>query len=81
MTVRVVVADDNELLRAGLVTVLASDAGLEVVGEAPDGPAAVRLAHDLQPDVVLMDVEMPGETASRPSPGSARSLPPCAAWC
>ena len=60
MTVRVVVADDNVLLRAGLVTVLGSDPGLEVVGEADDGPAAVELALALAPDVVLMDVEMPG---------------------
>lgn len=60
MTVRVVVVDDNALLRAGLTTVLASDRGLEVVGEAPDGPAAVRLVVREQPDVVLMDVEMPG---------------------
>ena len=60
MTVRVVVVDDNALLRAGLTTVLASDPGLEVVGEAPDGPAAVRLVVREQPDVALMDVEMPG---------------------
>jgi DNA-binding NarL/FixJ family response regulator len=60
MSVRVLVVDDNELLRAGLVTVLASDPGLDVVGEAADGPSAVRLARDLGPDVVLMDVEMPG---------------------
>ncbi|CAA9313890.1 MAG: Two-component transcriptional response regulator, LuxR family [uncultured Friedmanniella sp.] len=60
MTVRVLVVDDNELLRAGLVTVLRSDARLEVVGEAASGPAAVRQALDLRPDVVLMDVEMPG---------------------
>ena len=60
MTVRVLVADDNVLLRAGLVTVLGSDAGLEVVGEADSGPAAVDLAADLHPDVVLMDVEMAG---------------------
>lgn len=60
MTVRVLVVDDNELLRAGLATVLASDPGLEVVGEAADGPTAVALSLELWPDVVLMDVEMPG---------------------
>jgi DNA-binding NarL/FixJ family response regulator len=60
VTVRVVVVDDNELLRAGLVTVLASDPAIEVVGEASDGPAGVRLATAAAPDVVLMDVEMPG---------------------
>ncbi len=60
MTVRVVVVDDNELLRAGLVTVLGSDEEVDVVGEAADGPAGVRLALEQQPDVVLMDVEMPG---------------------
>lgn len=60
MTVRVLVVDDHELLRAGLVTVLESDPELAVVGQAGDGPSAVRLARDLQPDVVLMDVEMPG---------------------
>jgi DNA-binding NarL/FixJ family response regulator len=60
MTVRVLVVDDHDLLRAGLVTVLESDPGIAVVGEAPDGPTAVRLAKDLAPDVVLMDVEMPG---------------------
>ena len=60
MTVRIVVADDNELLRAGLVAVLASDPELEVVAEAADGPAAVLAATRLRPEVVLMDVEMPG---------------------
>lgn len=54
------VVDDNELLRAGLATVLASDPGITVVGQATDGPAAVRLGSELLPDVVLMDVEMPG---------------------
>lgn len=60
MTVRVVVVDDDPLLRAGLVTVLGVDEGIDVVGEAADGPAGVRLVLEHQPDVVLMDVEMPG---------------------
>lgn len=60
MTVRVVVADDNELLRAGLVTVLTSDPDVEVVGEASHGPGAVAVCREARPDVVLMDVEMPG---------------------
>ena len=60
MSIRVLVTDDNELLRAGLVTVLHSDPGVSVVGQAADGPQAVRLASQLLPDVALMDVEMPG---------------------
>jgi DNA-binding NarL/FixJ family response regulator len=60
VTVRVTVADDNQLLRAGLVTVLDSDPAIDVVGEAADGPGAVRVALRERPDVVLMDVEMPG---------------------
>ena len=54
------VVDDSELLRAGLVTVLTSDPGIEVVGQAADGPAGVRACREHRPDLVLMDVEMPG---------------------
>ena len=60
MTIRVVIVDDNELLRAGLLTVLGSDPEISVVGEADSGPAGVREALAQQPDLVLMDVEMPG---------------------
>lgn len=60
MSIRVLVVDDNDLPRAGLVTVLESDPDIRVVGEAADGPAAVRRCAELAPDVVLMDVEMPG---------------------
>ena len=57
---RVLVADDQELVRAGLDMVLAGDSGIEVVGQAADGIEAVRLAAALVPDVVLMDIRMPG---------------------
>jgi len=60
VTVRVLVVDDHELLRAGLVTVLESDPEITVVGQACDGPSALRAARELCPDVVLMDVEMSG---------------------
>jgi DNA-binding NarL/FixJ family response regulator len=58
--VRVVVADDQAAVRTGLVMILGSAADIEVVGEAGDGLTAVQLATRLRPDVVLMDVRMPG---------------------
>ena len=60
MTVRVLIVDDHDLLRAGLSTVLGLDPDIDVVGEASDGTTAVRMVRELQPDVVLMDVQMPG---------------------
>ena len=59
MTIRVLVADDQELVLAGLDMLLAGAPGVEVVGQASDGLEAVELATTLQPDVVLMDVRMP----------------------
>jgi DNA-binding NarL/FixJ family response regulator len=58
--VRVLIADDDDLMRAGLRAVLASDPGIEVVAEAGEGRTAVAAARELRPDVVLMDVRMPG---------------------
>ena len=58
--VRVLIADDDDLMRAGLRAVLSSDTAIEVVGEASDGATAVKQAGRLAPDVVLMDVRMPG---------------------
>ncbi|SES23491.1 two component transcriptional regulator, LuxR family [Pedococcus cremeus] len=58
--IRVLLADDHPVYRDGLAALLASVEGLEVVGTAEDGLAAVALATELQPDVVVMDVQMPG---------------------
>ena len=58
-TIRVVVADDQELVRSGFRMILDARPDLEVVGEAGDGAEAARLVERLQPDIVLMDVRMP----------------------
>ncbi|MEK8226368.1 response regulator transcription factor [Oerskovia sp. M15] len=70
--IRVLLADDHAAIRAGLRFLLASADDIEVVGEAADGSSAIANARALRPDVVLMDLRMPGSTASRP-PG--RSSP------
>jgi len=60
MSTRVLVADDHSAIRSGLVMILGGGEGIEVVGEAADGATAVRMARSLRPDVVLMDIRMPG---------------------
>jgi DNA-binding NarL/FixJ family response regulator len=58
--IRVVLADDQALVRAGFVSLLDAQEDIEVVGQADDGEDAIRLAAELSPDVVLMDIRMPG---------------------
>jgi DNA-binding NarL/FixJ family response regulator len=57
---RVVLADDHTLVRSGIRRILEAQPGFEVVGEAGDGAAAVQLVKDLEPDVVVLDLNMPG---------------------
>jgi DNA-binding NarL/FixJ family response regulator len=59
VSVRVLVVDDQELVRAGFTMILSSDEDIEVVGEASDGVEAIAAARRLRPDVVLMDIRMP----------------------
>jgi DNA-binding NarL/FixJ family response regulator len=60
MTIRVVLADDQPLVRVGLRVLIADTDGIEVTGEAATGAQAVQLARDTRPDVVVMDIRMPG---------------------
>jgi DNA-binding NarL/FixJ family response regulator len=76
--IRVVLADDQSVVRAGFRVILELAGDIEVVGECADGPTAVRLARRLDPDVVCMDVRMPGGdglTATREIVSGAGSAP------
>jgi len=58
-TIRILIADDHAVVRKGLGTLISSEPGMELIGEAADGIEAVELARTLQPDVVLLDIVMP----------------------
>ena len=59
MTLKILIADDHGILRAGLRTLLKAEPQLEVVGEAENGEEAILLAEQLKPDVILLDMSMP----------------------
>jgi two-component system, NarL family, response regulator LiaR len=75
MTIRIVLADDHMVVRQGLRMFLSLDSELEVVGEANDGAEAVELAHQLRPDVVLMDLLMPHMDGIAATAAIRRDLP------
>ncbi len=77
--IRVLVVDDQALVRAGFVMILETEPGIEVVGEAAHGAGAVELSHRLAPDVIVMDIRMPemdGIEATRIIRGTPESAAP-----
>jgi len=75
MTIRVLLADDHGMIRQGQRLFLAHDPEIEVVGEAADGDGAVALAAELRPDVVLMDLRLPGTDGVAATAAIRRDLP------
>ena len=73
--VRILLADDHCVVREGIRSLIESHPGLEVVGEAGDGEMACRLAERVRPDLVVMDVSMPGMSGDRAAAAMARMSP------
>ncbi len=75
MSIRVLLVDDHQMLRVGLRTLIGRDPGIEIVGEASDGATAVELTRRLQPDVVLMDIQLPGLNGVEATRRIVREMP------
>jgi DNA-binding NarL/FixJ family response regulator len=73
--IKVLIAEDHDIVRAGLKVLISADPRLEIAGETNNGPAAVRLARKLQPDVVLMDLAMPNGNGLDASREISRHVP------
>jgi RNA polymerase sigma factor (sigma-70 family) len=74
-TIRILLADDHSLVRAGVRTLLSRIQGVEVIGEAADGHGALRMIKDLRPDVVLLDLTLPGLSGLEVLEESTRLFP------
>ena len=79
--IRVLIADDHAVLRAGLKLLINGQSDMKVVGEAPDGPATVRRTRETKPDIVLLDLSMPGSSGAQTIEALVRIERPRASSC
>ncbi|WP_228993332.1 response regulator transcription factor [Streptomyces sp. DH8] len=75
--IKVLVVDDHDVVRSGLTALLSAELGMDVVGQAADGPAALAEARRLRPDVVLLDIDLPGPDGIAVAAAITGSLPDC----
>ncbi|GGY75981.1 MULTISPECIES: response regulator transcription factor [Streptomyces] len=75
--IKVLVVDDHDVVRSGLTALLTAELGIDVVGQAADGPAAFAEAERLGPDVVLLDIDLPGADGITVAAGLVERLPAC----
>lgn len=75
MAIKILIADDHGILREAIASLLNNEFGMEVIGEAQDGRTAVRLAKELHPDVIIMDIAMPGLNGIEATRQIVREMP------
>ncbi|MFJ8760336.1 response regulator [Streptomyces cyaneofuscatus] len=75
--IRVLLVDDHDVMRSGLAALLAAELGIQLAGQAADGPAALAEAERLRPDVALLDIDLPGLDGISVAARLARTLPGC----